>query len=282
MSEKNGRAVKYLMLSGIAAMGLATAVAAHAADNTSRGDRPGRGAMMDRGPGGFGGGCERLQERLAKVDRNLTADRVRDIIAGRLAVSPEQNLKVGKVSEKDGVIDVQIVTKDGSLVKTQSISAKTGLSPDAGKNCEKAAERFKKMREANAGGPDANGPDRRGDHREGRGGRGFGRGGHDRGQGFGPGRGGMRGHGGGGPHEFLNLGVARNAGPGHELNLSVAQVKELAEADLVFANNPRLKVGPVKEKDADTITVDIVTTDNSLVARREVDRRTGRARHAES
>ncbi len=79
----------------------------------------------------------------------------------------------------------------------------------------------------------------------------------------------------------LNLGIASNRGPGHDLNLSTAQAKTLVEAGLVKSGNTRLKVGAVKEKDADTITVDIVTTDNSLVTRREIDRRTGRISRAQ-
>jgi len=46
--------------------------------------------------------------------------------------------------------------------------------------------------------------------------------------------------------------------------------------------NPRLKVGEVKEKDADTITADIVTLDNSLVQRFIVDRHTGALRQDNS
>ena len=37
----------------------------------------------------------------------------------------------------------------------------------------------------------------------------------------------------------------------------------------------RLKLGSVKERDANTIVVDIVTLDGSLVQRFEVDRNTG-------
>ena len=42
-----------------------------------------------------------------------------------------------------------------------------------------------------------------------------------------------------------------------------------------WRGNPRLKVGDVKEKDADTITADIVTKDNSLVQRFIINRHTG-------
>jgi hypothetical protein len=42
--------------------------------------------------------------------------------------------------------------------------------------------------------------------------------------------------------------------------------------------NDRLKVGKVEEKDAGTIQAEIVTVDNSLVQRFEIDRKTGRFR----
>ena len=263
MSETKSNAVKYLVFGGIAAMTIATAVAAHAAD---QGGRNGQRGPMGRDH--MGSRCERLEARLAQVDRHLTPDRVRDMLAGHLARDPEQNLKVGKVTEKDGVIEAQIVTKEGSLVTTRTVSAKTGFSPDAVKTCKTMTERFEKMREAHGGaqgGAEAKDGDHRGGHRFGHGGPGGGRG--------------MRMHRDG--RDDLNLGIAGNAGPGHDLNLSTAQAKTLVEASLLKAGNPRLKVGAVKEKDADTITVDVVTTENSLVARREVDRHTGHMRHAQ-
>jgi hypothetical protein len=44
---------------------------------------------------------------------------------------------------------------------------------------------------------------------------------------------------------------------------------------LAWQGNPRLKVGDVKQKDADTIVADIVTKDNSLLQRFVVNRRNG-------
>jgi hypothetical protein len=58
--------------------------------------------------------------------------------------------------------------------------------------------------------------------------------------------------------------------------LTIDNVKARMERWLSFHRNPRLKLGDVKEKDADTITADIVTVDNSLVQRFDVDRNTGR------
>lgn len=47
------------------------------------------------------------------------------------------------------------------------------------------------------------------------------------------------------------------------------------------SGNSHLKVGDATEKDADTITADIVTKDNSLVQRYTVNRHTGFYRPAE-
>jgi hypothetical protein len=60
-----------------------------------------------------------------------------------------------------------------------------------------------------------------------------------------------------------------------DLNLTVDDVKTRLERWLDWRGNSRLKIGEVKEKDADTIVADIVTKDNSLVNRFTVNRRTG-------
>jgi len=59
------------------------------------------------------------------------------------------------------------------------------------------------------------------------------------------------------------------------LNLSIDDVKSQLERWLAWRGNSRLKLGDVKEKDADTIVADIVTKDNSLVQRFTVNRKTG-------
>jgi len=59
-------------------------------------------------------------------------------------------------------------------------------------------------------------------------------------------------------------------------NLSTDDVKSLMQRWVMMTGNPRLKVGPISEKDPRTITADIVTTDkDSLVQRFSVDRGTG-------
>jgi hypothetical protein len=197
------------------------------------------GAGHDDGHGDWHGGrCARMNAFLAHMDKKLTPDQVRDIVAGRLAERGEGTLKVGKVSTKaPDVVSVEIVTTAGSsLVSTRDISTKTGLSADLGKNCEQHEHMAGKME------------------------------GHMGGHGFR--------HGG-----FLGA-MALGGGHGRDLNLSVDQVKKLADAALIMAGNPRLKVGAVKEKDADTVSVDIVTLDNALVFHREVDRHTGHVHRA--
>lgn len=93
---------------------------------------------------------------------------------------------------------------------------------------------------------------------------------HD-GQGYGPGygRGGMRGPG-------YGQGYGRGwSGQQGDLKLTTDDVKARVERWLARRGNPRLKVGDIKEKDADTIIADVVTKDNSLVQRLVVNRHTG-------
>ena len=73
-------------------------------------------------------------------------------------------------------------------------------------------------------------------------------------------------------------GMCGGYGPGtvlRDLNLSTDNVKNYFDRWLAWQGNPRLKIGDVKEKDADTIAADIVTKDNSLVQRFVVNRHNG-------
>lgn len=114
--------------------------------------------------------------------------------------------------------------------------------------------------------------------------------GQDGGPGYGPGYH-MRGGGGGpGPGMMHGWGYGRGPGYGYDrradaqgnLNLSVDDVKARVERWLAIRGNSRLKIGEVKEKDADTITADVVTKDNSLVQRFIVDRHSGAFRQDNS
>lgn len=64
-------------------------------------------------------------------------------------------------------------------------------------------------------------------------------------------------------------------------NLSGDNVKNYLDRWIAWQGNPHLKVGDVKEKDADTIIADIVTKDNSLVQRFVIDRHNGYSRPSE-
>ncbi|MHB1204199.1 MAG: hypothetical protein ACYCZX_01420 [Rhodospirillaceae bacterium] len=197
---------------------LPPASAVASADDGSRSDGP-RGRMRERGH-------ERAQDReRPAIDKHLTSDQVRDIVAGNLALRGNANLKVGKVTAKeDGVVTVEIVTKTGALVDTRDISTKTGFPAGL-------ERRFGQMRHRMMA--------QHGDHRGPRGERGVGE-------------------------------------KARDLALTTDQAKKLAEAHLIMRGNPHLKVGAVKEKDADTISVDIVASDNSLVSQQLIDRHSGR------
>jgi hypothetical protein len=104
------------------------------------------------------------------------------------------------------------------------------------------------------------------------------------GQGYGPG---MM-----GPGMMYGPGYGQGYGPGmmgpgygmhrpggfhgsRDRNISVDDARNYFERWVASQGNSRLKVGDVKEKDADTITVDVVTKDNSLVQRFQVNRHNG-------
>jgi|GEM_PF-3054863 len=202
------------------------------------GERMGGGRNFERMAERMKERCEKFEARLEGMDKKLSADQVRDIVAGQLAQAGNANLKLGKVQAKaDGVVAVEIVTKSGALVNSREISTKTGLPVQAAQRCDNIEARIEKASQRRES--------------RGRGGRGERMG-----------------------EAFALMGTER--GLERDLNLTAAQVKTLAEARLIVNGNPNLKVGAVKDKDAETYTVDIVAADNSLVVQREVDKRTGR------
>ena len=58
-------------------------------------------------------------------------------------------------------------------------------------------------------------------------------------------------------------------------DLSPEQVRAILEGQIAWTGNKRLKVGAVEQKGEDSYVADIVTVDDSLVQRVEVDRGTG-------
>jgi len=87
---------------------------------------------------------------------------------------------------------------------------------------------------------------------------------------------GMMGQGGMGPGMMQNMPTMMQM-----QHLSVDDVRHYFEHRLERRGNARLKVGEVKVADDDSITVDVVTVDDSLVQRYSVDRHTGWATPAE-
>jgi hypothetical protein len=59
------------------------------------------------------------------------------------------------------------------------------------------------------------------------------------------------------------------------MQLSTGDVRSFLERHLEALGNERLKIGAVEALDDDTITAEVVTVDDSLVERFEVDRHTG-------
>jgi len=98
------------------------------------------------------------------------------------------------------------------------------------------------------------------------------------GQGMGPGMMQGRGHGHGfmqskgyGPQNCPNNQAQALATP-----LTIDDVRANLEQRLQWRGNDRLKVGTVVDKDDTTITAEIVTVDDSLVRKVEIDKTTGR------
>ncbi|MBL6959451.1 MAG: DUF5320 domain-containing protein [Rhodospirillales bacterium] len=86
---------------------------------------------------------------------------------------------------------------------------------------------------------------------------------------------GMRGHG------KRGMGQGRGQGfnaPQLDKELTADAVKEFIEGRLAWRGNDRLKVGKVTEADDNKIIAEIVTVDDSLVWKVEVDRKTGQHR----
>jgi len=61
---------------------------------------------------------------VAKPGQPLTADQAKAMVEQKIAGNP--NLKVVKVSERDGAYEVEVVTKNGSLVARVQVNKQTG------------------------------------------------------------------------------------------------------------------------------------------------------------
>ena len=86
---------------------------------------------MGQGPAGQRGGwfCPwmggtQTGPPVAKPGQPLTADQAKAMVEQHISGNP--NLKAGKVSEKDGNYEVDVVTKEGSLVNKIQVNKQTG------------------------------------------------------------------------------------------------------------------------------------------------------------
>jgi uncharacterized membrane protein YkoI len=81
---------------------------------------------MQRGQGGWY--CpwrgQQTGAPVAKAGQPLTADQAKAMVEQNIAGNP--NLKAGKVSERDGAYEVEVVTKNGSLVDKVQVNRQTG------------------------------------------------------------------------------------------------------------------------------------------------------------
>ncbi len=83
------------------------------------GGRSGPGWYCPWGPGGMMSGPP-----VAQPGQPLTADQAKAMVEQHISGNP--NLKVGKVNPKEGFYEVDIVTKDGSLVDKIQVNKQTG------------------------------------------------------------------------------------------------------------------------------------------------------------
>ncbi len=86
----------------------------------------GGGYGMQRGQGGWY--CPWMGKQtgppVAKPGQPLTADQAKALVEQHISGNP--NLKVGKVTPKEDAYEVDIVTKDGSLVDKIQVNKQTG------------------------------------------------------------------------------------------------------------------------------------------------------------
>jgi len=94
------------------------------------------------------------------------------------------------------------------------------------------------------------------------------------GEGQGPGM--MQGNGYGHGHGGYGSGGCQNGGQALDAPLTVDDVRANLQKHIEWQGNDRLKVGTVIETDANTITAEIVTVDDSLVRKVQIDKNTGR------
>ncbi|HLC25674.1 MAG TPA: hypothetical protein VJM80_02780 [bacterium] len=93
----------------------------------------GAGSRGFGGPGtGYAGDHHCWQATSATATgQPLTKEQAATLVQNRLTRHGNPNLKVGNVTEKDGLFEVEIVTKDNSLVEKVQINKQTGWTQRA-------------------------------------------------------------------------------------------------------------------------------------------------------
>jgi hypothetical protein len=87
------------------------------------------GAAGGMGQGMMSGGMGPMCPMMARTDKDLSPEQVRDILEGQIAWTGNKRLKVGSVEQKDDETYVaEIVTVDDSLVQRLEVNRSTGAS----------------------------------------------------------------------------------------------------------------------------------------------------------
>jgi len=91
----------------------------------------GGGPRGSAGPGAGYAGDHPCWQAASATGQPLTKEQATALVQNRLTRSGNPNLKIGNVTEKDGLFEVEIVTKDNSLVEKVQINKQTGRTQRA-------------------------------------------------------------------------------------------------------------------------------------------------------
>lgn len=208
---------------------------------------PGYGSGYGMGPGMMGRGYQGYGPQYQPLEKPLQKKDAETMVEDYIQSLHNPDLKLGKITEKDGSFEAEILGKNKAVVDTIIVDKNTGWMQSA----------------------------QRGPGRGPRSGYGYGRGPGMMGPGYGYGRGpGMMGwdyQGGYGPQ------YGPPAGPQYQQEskpLTEKDVKAILENYVQSTRNPNLKLGKITEKDH-YFEAEILTKNDSLVDKILVDKQTG-------
>jgi hypothetical protein len=197
----------------------------------------GQGEGYGRGPGMMGGGCPGYGPQYQPLEKPLQKKDAEAMVENYIQSLHNSDLKLGKVTEKDGSFEAEILGKNKAAVDTIIVDKNTGWMHSA----QRGPGRGPGARPGSGMGPGMMG-------------RGY--------QGMGPG---MMGPG------------YRGYGPQYQQEskpLTEKDVKAKVENYLQSTRNPNLKLGKITDKDQ-YFEAEIVTKNDSLVDKIIVDKQTG-------